>query len=147
MMFPSTRGCTVGHSGRAPCFDSISRRFFYRRMIEEREEKLNELETALERIQDEKDNSKRLLETVEGDKSALSRALTQNRTLKAQLEELENRWVDSREGWEETRARWEEIRARWEEIRARWGDIQRVWENSASAGENSASAGGEIRHR
>ena len=53
---------------------------------------MSTLEATLERIQDDKDNSKRLLETVEGDKSALSRALSQNKQLKTQLEELESRY-------------------------------------------------------
>ncbi|XP_067940211.1 golgin subfamily A member 2-like [Watersipora subatra] len=63
------------------------------RLLEEKEEAVSELESTMERIQDEKDNSKKLLETVEGDKSALSRALSQNRQLKSQLEELETRFV------------------------------------------------------
>ena len=63
------------------------------RLLEEKEETVSELESTMERIQDNKDNSKRLLETVEGDKTALSRALSQNKQLKTQLEELETRYV------------------------------------------------------
>ncbi|KAF6033189.1 GM130 [Bugula neritina] len=63
------------------------------RLLEDREEAISRLESTLESIQDEKDNSKRLLETVEGDKSALSRALSQNKQLKTQLEELEGRFI------------------------------------------------------
>lgn len=72
-------------------FKLISHRVILSRLLEDREEAISRLESTLESIQDEKDNSKRLLETVEGDKSALSRALSQNKQLKTQLEELEGR--------------------------------------------------------
>ncbi|XP_053380155.1 golgin subfamily A member 2-like [Mercenaria mercenaria] len=63
------------------------------RLLEEKEGKLVELETRLEELGDLAGDKAELLENIQSDKTALSRALTQNRDLKQQLAELQNGFV------------------------------------------------------
>ncbi|CAL8317305.1 unnamed protein product [Lota lota] len=63
------------------------------RLCAEQEERLGELERQLEGQSQETEDRRRMLEDVQSDKATISRALTQNRTLKDQLAELQNGFV------------------------------------------------------
>ncbi len=65
----------------------------YCRMLSEREDKLQELEMTVQRLQDNAVDSDSLLESMQSDKTALSRAIAQNKELKVQLAELQNGFV------------------------------------------------------
>jgi len=54
---------------------------------------MGEMERQVERQVEEGDDRRRMLEDVQSDKATISRALTQNRTLKDQLAELQNGFV------------------------------------------------------
>lgn len=62
-------------------------------MCAEQEARLGELERQVESQTQEADDRRRMLEDVQSDKATISRALTQNRTLKDQLAELQNGFV------------------------------------------------------
>lgn len=59
----------------------------------EQETRLGELERQVESQVQEEEDRRRMLEDVQSDKATISRALTQNRTLKDQLAELQNGFV------------------------------------------------------
>jgi hypothetical protein len=63
------------------------------RLLEEREGAVERLESRLEDLGDLAGDRAQLLENIQSDKTALSRALTQNRDLKQQLAELQNGFV------------------------------------------------------
>ncbi|XP_052790929.1 golgin subfamily A member 2-like [Mya arenaria] len=63
------------------------------RYLEEREAKIDELEARLEEMGEVAGDKAELLENIQSDKTALSRALTQNKDLKQQLAELQNGFV------------------------------------------------------
>ncbi|XP_063000641.1 golgin subfamily A member 2 isoform X2 [Elgaria multicarinata webbii] len=63
------------------------------RLNQEQEERLQELEKALQRYSEEAVDRHQLLEDMQSDKATISRALTQNRELKEQLAELQNGFV------------------------------------------------------
>lgn len=54
---------------------------------------LSETETTMERIQSERPDSKNLIASIESDKIAASRAMSQNQDLKQQLEEMQRAFV------------------------------------------------------
>ncbi|KAM3825556.1 golgin subfamily A member 2 isoform 2-T2 [Vipera latastei] len=60
---------------------------------QEQEERLQELEKALQRYSEEAVDKQQILENMQSDKATISRALTQNRELKEQLAELQNGFV------------------------------------------------------
>lgn len=62
-------------------------------MCAEQESRLGELECQVESQTQEAEDRRRMLEDVQSDKATISRALTQNRTLKDQLAELQNGFV------------------------------------------------------
>lgn len=62
-------------------------------MCAEQESRLGELEHQVESQTQEAEDRRRMLEDVQSDKATISRALTQNRTLKDQLAELQNGFV------------------------------------------------------
>lgn len=62
-------------------------------MCTEQETRLGELESQLQDQVQEVEDRRRMLEDVQSDKATISRALTQNRTLKDQLAELQNGFV------------------------------------------------------
>ena len=64
-----------------------------RRLVAEREERLQEAELTLQRLGDEQVDKDALLDSMQSDKTALSRAMAQNRELKQQLAELQNGFV------------------------------------------------------
>ncbi|XP_054853635.1 LOW QUALITY PROTEIN: golgin subfamily A member 2 [Eublepharis macularius] len=63
------------------------------RLNREQEERLLELEKALQRYSEEAVDRQQILENMQSDKVTISRALTQNRELKEQLAELQNGFV------------------------------------------------------
>ncbi|XP_070176381.1 golgin subfamily A member 2-like isoform X2 [Littorina saxatilis] len=63
------------------------------RFLEEREAKVLELELQVDQMGSQVEDRTSLLESVQSDRTALSRALTQNKELKAQLAELQNGFV------------------------------------------------------
>lgn len=62
-------------------------------MCAEQETRLGEMERQVESHVQEEEDRRRMLEDVQSDKATISRALTQNRTLKDQLAELQNGFV------------------------------------------------------
>ena len=67
--------------------------FFYFRLLEEKEDRITQLEDRLSEISKEDGDKAQLLETVQSNKTALSRALSQNKELKQQFAELQNGFV------------------------------------------------------
>lgn len=63
------------------------------RLLEEKEEKITSLERTLEELREQAGDKALLLESIQSDKTALSRALTQNKELKSQLAELQQGFV------------------------------------------------------
>jgi Mg2+ and Co2+ transporter CorA len=61
--------------------------------LEEKEDRITQLEDRLSEISKEDGDKAQLLETVQSNKTALSRALSQNKELKHQLAELQNGFV------------------------------------------------------
>lgn len=61
--------------------------------ISEKEMRLEELEMTVQRLSDSSVDREQLLETMQSDKTALSRAMAQNKELKHQLAELQNGFV------------------------------------------------------
>lgn len=59
----------------------------------EKEKRIVELEFEIERLGSSTADKDKLLETIQSDKTALSRAVAQNRELKNQLTELQNGFV------------------------------------------------------
>lgn len=59
----------------------------------EKEERIVELEFEVERMGNSTADKDKLLETIQSDKTALSRAVAQNKELKNQLAELQNGFV------------------------------------------------------
>ncbi|XP_077543335.1 golgin subfamily A member 2-like isoform X3 [Haemaphysalis longicornis] len=62
-------------------------------LLEEREAQVEELQGSLERLRADHLDSSQLLETLQSEKVAASRALSQNRELKRQLEEMQDVFV------------------------------------------------------
>ncbi|XP_077504349.1 golgin subfamily A member 2-like isoform X2 [Amblyomma americanum] len=62
-------------------------------LLAEREAQAEELAAALERLREDHVESSRLLEAIQSEKVAASRALSQNRELKRQLEEMQDVFV------------------------------------------------------
>ncbi|XP_075295343.1 golgin subfamily A member 2 isoform X2 [Opisthocomus hoazin] len=63
------------------------------RLNREQEERLLELEKAVQRYNEESVDRQQILEDMQSDKATISRALSQNRELKEQLAELQNGFV------------------------------------------------------
>ncbi|XP_074655703.1 golgin subfamily A member 2-like [Tubulanus polymorphus] len=60
------------------------------RFVDEREVRIQELESTVEKLSENSVDHNQLLENLQSDKMALSRAMTQNKELKTQLAELQN---------------------------------------------------------
>lgn len=73
--------------------DHSSQNQVLRQQILEKENKINELETNLDRLRCETPNTTEILATIESDKVAASRAVAQNQALKQQLDEIQNAYV------------------------------------------------------
>ena len=63
------------------------------RFLEEKENHIVELESQVQEMGELQGDKAELLENIQSDKTALSRALTQNKDLKIQLAELQNGFV------------------------------------------------------
>ncbi|XP_059213805.1 golgin subfamily A member 2 isoform X3 [Centropristis striata] len=99
------------------------------RMCSEQETRLGEMERQLESQVQEEDDRRRMLEDVQSDKATLSRALTQNRTLKDQLAELQNGFVKlTNENMELTSAIQSEQHVK-KELARRMGELQEAMHN------------------
>ncbi|KAM8873049.1 golgin subfamily A member 2 isoform 3-T3 [Synchiropus picturatus] len=94
------------------------------RMCAEQEARLGEMERQVESQTMEADDRRRMLEDVQSDKATISRALTQNRTLKDQLAELQNGFVKlTNENMELTTAIQSEQHVK-KELARRMGELQ-----------------------
>lgn len=63
------------------------------KLLEEKESKLEELESVVYRFKEDATDRKALLESIQNDKATISRAVAQNKDLKSQLEELQDAFV------------------------------------------------------
>ncbi|XP_026153136.1 golgin subfamily A member 2 isoform X2 [Mastacembelus armatus] len=94
------------------------------RLCAEQETRLGELERQVEGQTQEAEDRRRMLEDVQSDKATISRALTQNRTLKDQLAELQNGFVKlTNENMELTTAIQSEQHVK-KELARRMGELQ-----------------------
>uniref|UniRef100_A0A668VGB1 Golgin subfamily A conserved domain-containing protein n=2 Tax=Oreochromis aureus TaxID=47969 RepID=A0A668VGB1_OREAU len=99
------------------------------RMCAEQESRLGELERQVESQTQEAEDRRRMLEDVQSDKATISRALTQNRTLKDQLAELQNGFVKlTNENMELTTAIQSEQHVK-KELARRMGELQEELHN------------------
>uniref|UniRef100_A0A3P9CUJ0 Golgin A2 n=1 Tax=Maylandia zebra TaxID=106582 RepID=A0A3P9CUJ0_9CICH len=100
------------------------------RMCAEQESRLGELERQVESQTQEAEDRRRMLEDVQSDKATISRALTQNRTLKDQLAELQNGFVklQTNENMELTTAIQSEQHVK-KELARRMGELQEELHN------------------
>ncbi|KAM9841337.1 golgin subfamily A member 2 isoform 2-T2 [Aulostomus maculatus] len=99
------------------------------RLCAEQEARLGELERQVESQAQEGEDRRRMLEDVQSDKATISRALTQNRTLKDQLAELQNGFVKlTNENMELTTAIQSEQHVK-KELARRMGELQEELHN------------------
>ncbi|XP_029371813.1 golgin subfamily A member 2 isoform X2 [Echeneis naucrates] len=99
------------------------------RLCAEQETRLGELERQVENQAQEAEDRRRMLEDVQSDKATISRALTQNRTLKDQLAELQNGFVKlTNENMELTTAIQSEQHVK-KELARRMGELQEELHN------------------
>ncbi|XP_028273554.1 golgin subfamily A member 2 isoform X2 [Parambassis ranga] len=99
------------------------------RLCAEQETRLGELERQVESQDQEAEDRRRMLEDVQSDKATISRALTQNRTLKDQLAELQNGFVKlTNENMELTTAIQSEQHVK-KELARRMGELQEELHN------------------
>ncbi|CAJ1070624.1 golgin subfamily A member 2 isoform X1 [Xyrichtys novacula] len=100
------------------------------RLCAEQEARLGELERQVEGQVQEAEDRRRMLEDVQSDKATISRALTQNRTLKDQLAELQNGFVKlTNENMELTTAIQSEQHVK-KELARRMGELQENLHNA-----------------
>ncbi|CAG5867516.1 unnamed protein product [Menidia menidia] len=99
------------------------------RLCAEQETRLGEMEQQVESRAEEAEDRRRMLEDVQSDKATISRALTQNRTLKDQLAELQNGFVKlTNENMELTTAIQSEHHVK-KELARRMGELQEELHN------------------
>ncbi|XP_077593486.1 golgin subfamily A member 2 isoform X3 [Stigmatopora nigra] len=99
------------------------------RLCSEQETRLLDLEQQAHRQAEEVEDRRRMLEDVQSDKATISRALTQNRTLKDQLAELQNGFVQlTNENMELTNAIQSEQHVK-KELARRMGELQEQLHN------------------
>ncbi|KAG7498958.1 golgin subfamily A member 2 isoform X2 [Solea senegalensis] len=99
------------------------------RLCAEQETRLGEMERQVESQTEEAADRRRMLEDVQSDKATISRALTQNRTLKDQLAELQNGFVQlTNENMELTTAIQSEQHVK-KELARRMGELQEELHN------------------
>uniref|UniRef100_A0A3Q4A8L7 Golgin subfamily A conserved domain-containing protein n=1 Tax=Mola mola TaxID=94237 RepID=A0A3Q4A8L7_MOLML len=103
------------------------------RLCTEQETRLEELERQVEHQVQEEEDRRRMLEDVQSDKATISRALTQNRTLKDQLAELQNGFVKTNENMELTNAIQSEQHVK-KELARRMGELQEELHNIREQG-------------
>ncbi|XP_047228905.1 golgin subfamily A member 2 isoform X2 [Girardinichthys multiradiatus] len=99
------------------------------RLCTEQETRLGDLERQVDSQAQEEEDRRRMLEDVQSDKATISRALTQNRTLKDQLAELQNGFVKlTNENMELTTAIQSEQHVK-KELARRMGELQEELHN------------------
>ncbi|XP_029940689.1 golgin subfamily A member 2 isoform X3 [Salarias fasciatus] len=99
------------------------------RLCAEQEARLGDLEQQVHSQAQEEEDRRRMLEDVQSDKATISRALTQNRTLKDQLAELQNGFVKlTNENMELTTAIQSEQHVK-KELARRMGELQEELHN------------------
>ena len=100
-------------------------------MVEGLEGKCRESEREAERLREAAVDTRGLLETISSDKEALSRAVSQNRELKTQLEELQEAFVRMSRGSMELASELESERYQLTRLRAQ---LQETGEEKARGG-------------
>ncbi|XP_063792687.1 golgin subfamily A member 2 isoform X3 [Pseudophryne corroboree] len=94
------------------------------RLNQEQEERLQELESTLQRQSEDSVDKQQILENMQSDKATISRALTQNRQLKEQLAEFQNGFVKlTNENLELTNGLQSELHVK-KELAKRLGQLQ-----------------------
>lgn len=73
--------------------DYNSQKLILQQQLLEKDAKLMEIESDLERLKTERPDTSNLLATIESDKVAASRAMVQNQELRKQLEEMQQAYV------------------------------------------------------
>lgn len=73
--------------------DHTTQKLVLQQQLLEKDAKLSELESDLERLRSERPDTTNILATIESDKVAASRAMTQNQELRQQLEEMQHAYV------------------------------------------------------
>lgn len=73
--------------------DQSTQKLTLQKELLEKEAKLSEIESELERLRTERPDTSNILATIESDKVAASRAMAQNQDLRQQLEEMQNAYV------------------------------------------------------
>lgn len=73
--------------------DHSTQKMTLQQQLLEKDAKLSEIESELERLRVDRPDTTNLLATIESDKVAASRAMAQNQELRKQLEEMQNAFV------------------------------------------------------
>lgn len=73
--------------------DHNTQKLALQQQLLEKEAKLSDIESELERLRAERPDTSNLLATIESDKVAASRAMAQNQDLRQQLEEMQQAYV------------------------------------------------------
>lgn len=73
--------------------DHSTHKITLQQQLLEKDTKLTEIESELERLKTERPDTTNILATIESDKVAASRAMAQNQELRKQLEEMQNAFV------------------------------------------------------
>lgn len=73
--------------------DHSTQKITLQQQLLEKDTKLVDIESELERLKAERPDTINLLATIESDKVAASRAMAQNQELRKQLEEMQNAFV------------------------------------------------------
>lgn len=73
--------------------DYSTQKIALQQQLLEKDAKLAEIESELERLKADRPDTNNLLATIESDKVAASRAMAQNQELRKQLEEMQNAFV------------------------------------------------------
>lgn len=73
--------------------DYNTQKLALQQQLVEKDAKLAEIESELERLRAERPDTSNILATIESDKVAASRAMAQNQELRQQLEEMQQAYV------------------------------------------------------
>lgn len=73
--------------------DHSTQKLTLQQQLLEKDAKLMEIESELDRLKAERPDTTNILATIESDKVAASRAMAQNQELRKQLEEIQNAFV------------------------------------------------------
>lgn len=73
--------------------DYNTQKLTLQRELLEKDAKLSEIESDLERLKADRPDTSNILATIESDKVAASRAMAQNQELRKQLEEMQQAFV------------------------------------------------------